>query len=129
MAIVNIPDQNRVLRDREEIAAYLSPLGITYERWDTSRNVAADAPADAILAAYAEEIEALKAREDDGGFIKLVRRVGFSPGEKVRIVDGAFTDNLALVEGVSDRERIAVLLDLLGRKVRVVLGADLIAAA
>lgn len=74
-------------------------------------------------------IGALKAREDERGFIKLLRRPAFSPGDRVRIVDGAFTDSLALVEGVSDRERVAVLLDLLGRKVRVVVGADLIAAA
>lgn len=74
-------------------------------------------------------INALKAREDDGGFVKLVRRSDFSPGDKVRIVEGAFIDNLALVEGVSDHERVAVLLDLLGRKVRVLVGADLIAAA
>jgi transcriptional antiterminator RfaH len=74
-------------------------------------------------------INALKAREDEGGFIKLVRRSSFSPGDKVRIVEGAFIDNLALVEDVSDRERVAVLLDLLGRKVRVLVGADLIAAA
>ena len=47
----------------------------------------------------------------------------------MRIVEGAFIDSLALVEGVSDRERVAVLLDFLGRKVRVLVGADLIAAA
>jgi transcriptional antiterminator RfaH len=74
-------------------------------------------------------ITALKAREDEGGFIKLGRRPAFSPGDKVRIVEGAFIDNLALVEGVSDHERVAVLLDLLGRKVRVLVGADLITAA
>jgi transcriptional antiterminator RfaH len=74
-------------------------------------------------------ITALKAREGEGGFIKLARQPAFSPGDKVRIVEGAFIDNLALVEGVSDHERVAVLLDLLGRKVRVLVGADLIAAA
>jgi transcriptional antiterminator RfaH len=74
-------------------------------------------------------ITALKAREGEGGFIKLGRRPAFSPGDKVRIVEGAFIDNLALVEGVSDHERVAVLLDLLGRKVRVLVGADLITAA
>jgi len=74
-------------------------------------------------------IDALRAREDDGGFIKLARRFGFAPGDKVRITEGAFVDNLALVEGVSDHERVSVLLDLLGRKVRVLVGADLIAAA
>jgi transcriptional antiterminator RfaH len=74
-------------------------------------------------------INALRAREDEGGFIKLARRPAFSPGDKVRIIEGAFTDSLALVEGVSDHERVAILLDLLGRKVRVLVGADLIAAA
>jgi transcriptional antiterminator RfaH len=74
-------------------------------------------------------INTLKAREDEGGFIKLARSSGFSPGDKVRVVEGAFIDSLALVEGVSDHERVAILLDLLGRKVRVLVGADLIAAA
>jgi transcriptional antiterminator RfaH len=74
-------------------------------------------------------VDALKAREDEGGFVKLARRPAFSPGDKVRIVEGAFIDSLALVEDVSDHERVAILLDLLGRKVRVLVGADLIAAA
>ena len=74
-------------------------------------------------------IATLKAREDQNGFVKLARRFGFAPGDKVRIVEGAFVDNLALVEGISDHERVAVLLDLLGRKVRVLVGVDLIAAA
>jgi len=66
MAIVKIPEDNRTLRDDREIEAYLSRFGITYERWDTSRAVAADAPAEAILEAYSAEIEALKAR---GGYV------------------------------------------------------------
>lgn len=74
-------------------------------------------------------INALRAREDDVGFITLARRPAFSPGDKVRIVEGAFIDSLALVEDVSDHDRVAVLLNLLGRKVRVFVGADLIAAA
>lgn len=74
-------------------------------------------------------IGALRAREDEVGFIKLVRRSVFSPGDKVRIVEGAFVDSVAFVESVSDRDRVSVLLNLLGRKVRVVVGADLIAAA
>ncbi len=74
-------------------------------------------------------VNALKAREDEGGFVQLTRRAAFSPGDKVRIVEGAFVDSLALVQGVSDHERVAVLLDLLGRKVRVLIEAELIAAA
>jgi transcriptional antiterminator RfaH len=74
-------------------------------------------------------LNALRARENEDGFIKLTRRSCFSPGDRVRITEGAFIDNLALVESFSDHERVAVLLDLLGRKVRVLVGADLIAAA
>jgi transcriptional antiterminator RfaH len=73
-------------------------------------------------------IGALKGREDDSGYIRLDRRVGFSPGDKVRVRVGALVDSLATVE-INDRERVAILLDFLGRKVRVFVGADLIAAA
>lgn len=74
-------------------------------------------------------IDALKVREDRSGFIELARRPAFSPGDRVRIVDGAFVDSLALVEDVSDHDRVAVLLNLLGRKVRVFVGAELLAAS
>ncbi len=74
-------------------------------------------------------VEALKRREDANGFIKLDYRPPFRPGDKIRVVDGAFTSCLGLFEGMAERERIAILLDLLGRKVRVVLDATLVAAA
>jgi transcriptional antiterminator RfaH len=74
-------------------------------------------------------IAALKNREDADGFIKLDSRPSFRPGEAVRVLDGAFSSCLGLFEGMAERERIAILLDLLGRKVRVVLDADLVAAA
>jgi transcriptional antiterminator RfaH len=74
-------------------------------------------------------VDALKQREDDAGFISLERRVCYSPGDTVRVLEGAFSDSLAMVEGVNDRERVAILLDFLGRKVRVLVGADLIVAA
>lgn len=74
-------------------------------------------------------IESLHQRENDLGFIQLDRRPRFQVGEKVRILDGAFSDSLGLYEGMTDRERVTILLDLLGRKVRVILDADLVAAA
>ena len=74
-------------------------------------------------------IEALKSREDVNGFIKLDLRPPFRAGDKVRVLDGAFSSCLGLFESMAERERIAILLDLLGRKVRVVLDADLVAAA
>jgi transcriptional antiterminator RfaH len=74
-------------------------------------------------------VEALRSREDANGFIKLDYRPPFRAGDKVRVLDGAFSSCLGLFEGMAERERIAILLDLLGRKVRVVLDADLIVAA
>jgi transcriptional antiterminator RfaH len=74
-------------------------------------------------------VEALKQREDANGFIKLDSRPPFRAGDKIRVLDGAFSSCLGLFEGMAERERIAILLDLLGRKVRVVLDGDLVAAA
>ena len=74
-------------------------------------------------------VEALKNREDANGFIKLDCRPRFHAGDKIRVLDGAFSSCLGLFEGMAERERIAILLDLLGRKVRVILDADLVAAA
>jgi transcriptional antiterminator RfaH len=74
-------------------------------------------------------VAALQSREDAGGFVQLERRPRFAPGERVRIVDGVFADSLGLFEGMADRERVAILLDLLGRKVRILLDEGAITAA
>jgi 1,2-dihydroxy-3-keto-5-methylthiopentene dioxygenase len=66
MAIVTIPDENRTIQDKNEIADYLATIDIDYERWEPKQQIAAGASADDILAAYAAEIETLKAR---GGYV------------------------------------------------------------
>jgi 1,2-dihydroxy-3-keto-5-methylthiopentene dioxygenase len=55
-----------VIADRADVTAFLARHGIDYERWTPAQAVAADAPADTILAAYAPEIDALKRR---GGYV------------------------------------------------------------
>ncbi len=74
-------------------------------------------------------LDELQSRHDDAGFVQLDLRPKFTPGDNVRIVEGAFAQCFGLYEGMADRERVAILLDLLGRKVRVVLNGDAIAAA
>ena len=74
-------------------------------------------------------VEQLQSRHDGHGFIKLDRRLLFAPGDKVRVVEGVFSACLGLFEGMTDHQRVSILLDLLGRKVRVVLDVEAVAAA
>jgi transcriptional antiterminator RfaH len=74
-------------------------------------------------------IDALMLRQDADGYVRLERRPRFVPGDKIRVVGGAFCDCLGLYEGMSVRERVTILLELLGRKVRVVLDSESVEAA
>jgi transcriptional antiterminator RfaH len=74
-------------------------------------------------------VDTLRAREDAKGFIRLDSKPAFAPGDKVRILTGAFMDSAGLFSGLADHDRVAILLDMLGRKVRVLLDADMVAAA
>jgi transcriptional antiterminator RfaH len=74
-------------------------------------------------------VESLKAREDAHGFVKLGQRPRFALGDKVRVLDGVFAECLGLFDGMKDSDRVAVLLDLLGRKVRLVLDEFSVATA
>lgn len=66
MAIINIPDEDRTITEPREIVSYLAGIGIDYEQWEPAHPVAPGAPASEILAAYAGEIDELKAR---GGYV------------------------------------------------------------
>lgn len=74
-------------------------------------------------------VTALQAREAADGFIQLNRQPAFRAGDTVRVLDGVFADSLGVYEGMKDSDRVAILLDLLGRKVRVTVDAEAVAAA
>jgi transcriptional antiterminator RfaH len=76
---------------------------------------------DAPLPIAAGIVEAMIAQADAGGVVALRPRRTFQPGDPVRIVGGSLADTLGLFEDVKCRQRISILLDILGRKVRVVL--------
>lgn len=84
---------------------------------------------DSPAAVPAQVVDQLRAREDAEGLIRLAKRPIFAPGDKVRVQDGVFDSCLGLFEGLKDGERIAILLDFLGRKVRVLIDADFVTAA
>lgn len=75
-------------------------------------------------------VEALRLRENADGLIDIASPVDrLRQGDPVRVVDGAFEACQGLFEARTDHERVTILLDLLGRKVRVVLDAGAIEAA
>jgi transcriptional antiterminator RfaH len=131
--------RRRHARRVETVAAPLFPrylfvaVDMAVQRWRVIQSTIGvshlvsngDSPA----AVAASIVDGLKAREDERGFVLLERRPRFAPGDKIRVLDGVFSACLGLFEGVADRERVAILLDLLGRKVRVTLDADIVTAA
>lgn len=66
MAILRIPDENRLLQEHDKIRDFLAGIGIDYERWEPVAGVPLDASAEQILSAYAKQINELKSR---GGYV------------------------------------------------------------
>jgi 1,2-dihydroxy-3-keto-5-methylthiopentene dioxygenase len=66
MALVRIPDQGRTITQEDEVRRTLAGVGIDYERWQPAHEVPEGASAEAVLAAYADEIERLKKA---GGYV------------------------------------------------------------
>jgi len=64
-------------------------------------------------------LEEIRAREGGDGLVKLGLPAGIGPGSRVRLIDGIFQDAKGVLERVADDRRVAVLLELLGREVRV----------
>ena len=73
-------------------------------------------------------ITELRAREDGAGLIDLDDRQGaasrYHSGDRVRIAEGALLDSVGLFQRRLDRERVIVLLELLGRQTRVRVAAQ-----
>ena len=59
MAVVRIPDENRLLREHAEVRDYLAGIGIDYERWQTPADLPENASSDQVLNAYSGQIEKL----------------------------------------------------------------------
>src|SRR5262245_26493385 len=62
-------------------------------------------------------------KREHGGFVRLPRAARLKPGARVRITSGQFQGHVGLYDGDA-KERVRVLLDLLGRSVRVELGSQ-----
>ncbi len=72
-------------------------------------------------------IAAIRAREDESGLVVLAA-AGWAPGTPLRIVDGPLAERLGLFQGLDDRDRVVLLLDFLGRPMRVAVAAGAVRA-
>ena len=66
MALVKIPEENRSIAGDSAVRTFLSGQGIEFERLGSEPAAAADASAEALLAAYAPKLDELKAK---GGYV------------------------------------------------------------
>lgn len=62
----------------------------------------------------------LRGQEDKAGFFQFAARTSFVRGEKIKIINGMFSACIRLFESMADKDRIAVLLNMLGRRMRVI---------
>jgi transcriptional antiterminator RfaH len=74
-------------------------------------------------------VSELRSNENTRGFIACAQQPRLQRGDHVRVRDSIFSAYAGLFDGMTDNNRVAVLLDLLGRKVRVILERTAISAA
>jgi len=130
--------RRRHARRTEAVAAPLFPrylfvaIDMTVQRWRCIHSTCGvtrlvcngDEPA----AVPEGVVDELRRHQDAHGLVRL-SPPRFAEGDEIRVVDGVFRACHGLFDKMTDSERVAVLLDLLGRKVRVVLDGESIAAA
>jgi transcriptional antiterminator RfaH len=74
-------------------------------------------------------VEDLRRREDATGFISIETPLSLAQGDPVRLRSGPFSTHVGMFDGLIDSNRVAVLLDLLGRKIRVIFDGAAIGVA
>jgi transcriptional antiterminator RfaH len=129
----------RHARKTEAVARPLFPrymfvgLDLACDRWRAVQStfgvsnlvIAGEEP----LAVPDEVVDEIRAREGGDGCVSLGLPAGVGPGSRVRLIDGIFADAKGVIERVADDRRVAILLGLLGREVRVFVPAASIGTA
>lgn len=78
--------------------------------------------------APADVIDEIRAREDADGIIDIEEPPPFAPGEVVEITRGALARQCGIFKCGDDRQRVTLLLSLLGRKTEIRLPGDAVRA-
>lgn len=72
-------------------------------------------------------VEEIRERENERGLVLMAPH--FRPGQKLRILTGAFADQVGLFECASDERRVVLLLEMLGRRLQVRVPVETVAPA
>lgn len=73
-------------------------------------------------------IEELKILENDG-VVPIICVSAFTKGENLRVMDGAFKDQVASFQMMDDKQRVQLLLNFLGRETRITVPVYAVEAA
>lgn len=73
-------------------------------------------------------VEDIAARCDSGGIIELPTPT-FRTGEKIAVTEGPLTDQIGMFLAMNDEQRVVLLLNMLGREVRITLPLTSVRAA
>lgn len=73
-------------------------------------------------------VEDIQSREGEDGLVSIGLQNELKPGEKIRILHGPMADREGVFDCLDDQRRVFVLLDLLGRQVKVRLAHESVEA-
>ncbi|MCR4378468.1 MAG: transcriptional activator RfaH [Rhodospirillales bacterium] len=128
---VYLPHYRKQVRHARSVKSVLRPLFSGYlfvhmdldqQRWraiNGSVGVISLVPSgDAPKPIPNEIVDHIRAREDKSGAVSLAPH-GLQKGDKVHMREGALAEYAALLEEVCDEKRVILLLNLMGREVRL----------
>ena len=74
-------------------------------------------------------VEKIMAGEDEAGMARIGRQTPYDRGQPVKILGGAFSGHTGLFDCAVDDERVTILLNLLGRQLKIGVPYDIIVSA
>ena len=73
-------------------------------------------------------VEAISARENSKGLVEVIESCPFTKGDVLEITHGALVDQTGVFKCDNDKQRVTLLLNLLGREMEVCLPANAVCA-
>ena len=71
-------------------------------------------------------VEEIRERENQAGVVPVAEPVPFKKGDAVKVLSGPMRDAVGWFERVADKDRIIILLEMLGRQVRLPLKRSIV---